>query len=204
MLREEIGHRHSLREKFQPANVIPVGSSATRKLSERVVSFLYGRRELCCDASFPENYLVDLLFARMGPVATAHCGSSLVCAGNYSGVKLGGLGAACSARSTRWSPWPRCVKTASEAGLEAWIGRCNTVCDAFVTRRDCRASGRSAATAISCGRADKPCFNWSESRWSHRASSRKIALGPSLERPEAKAYDLATNPLNRDCVLHSW
>jgi hypothetical protein len=135
MLREEIGHRHSLREKFQPANVIPVGSSATRKLSERVVSFLYGRRELCCDASFPENYLVDLLFARMGPVATAHCGSSLVCAGNYSGVKLGGLGAACSARSIRWSPWPSSVKTASEAGLKAWIGRCDTICDARVTRR---------------------------------------------------------------------
>jgi hypothetical protein len=32
-------------------------------------------------------------------------------------------------------PWLNCVKTASEAGLEEWIGRCNIICDAGVTRR---------------------------------------------------------------------
>ena len=40
----------------------------------------------------------------------------------------------CSARSIRWSSWPRCIKTASEAGLQACIGRSNTICDAGVTR----------------------------------------------------------------------
>ena len=30
-------------------------------------------------------------------------------------------------------PWPHCIKTASEAGLEAWVGRRDIICDAGVT-----------------------------------------------------------------------
>jgi len=40
----------------------------------------------------------------------------------------------CSARYIRWSSWLSCVKLASEAGFEVWIGRGNTICDAGVTR----------------------------------------------------------------------
>jgi hypothetical protein len=48
-------------------------------------------------AKYAQGPLADL-WKRMGPFSVSLDGSSLVCAGNYSGVKLGGLGAVCSAR----------------------------------------------------------------------------------------------------------
>jgi hypothetical protein len=41
----------------------------------------------------------------------------------------------CSARQIRWSPSPSSAEPTPDAGLEECIGRCNTICDAGVTRR---------------------------------------------------------------------
>jgi hypothetical protein len=94
-----------------------------------------------------------------------------------------------SARQVRWSSWQNCSKPAPEAGLEEWIGRCDTICDACVT-----------LSLLMQLRFDD--FLWHS--FLPSPNQRKIALGPSLERLQIGAYDLATNPSNRDCVLHSW
>jgi len=70
----------------------------------------------------------------MAPVRLRIAGPPWSVRNNYSDLHVGGGSSACSARYIRWFPWPRCIKTASEAGFKAWIGRRDIICDVGVTQ----------------------------------------------------------------------